>query len=86
MRHPQIFINTWGKIFVGIGSNEISNKMASYTTDREVFIIKTSYISGCSSVAADRQYHREFSNRVAPSTDTPSTELLYSLKKKEMCD
>lgn len=48
-------------LFVAVGNAEPSNKMASYSTDQKVFVIKAFYPSGCSSVAAEEQYRREFS-------------------------
>jgi Fe2+ or Zn2+ uptake regulation protein len=59
-----------GNLFAAIGITELSNKMASHTTDQELFVIKTFYSSGGSCVAVERQYHREFSVRVVPSRDT----------------
>jgi hypothetical protein len=46
-----------GNLFVAVVNPGLSNKMASYTTDGKMFVIKTFYSSGGSSVAAERQYH-----------------------------
>jgi hypothetical protein len=48
-------------LFVAVGNAEPSNKMASYSTDQKVFVIKVFHSSGSSRVAAEEQYRREFS-------------------------
>jgi hypothetical protein len=48
-----------GNLFVAVGNPNLSNKMASYTADQKVFVIKTIYATGCSYVAVERQYHRK---------------------------
>jgi hypothetical protein len=68
-------------LFVALGNAELINKMASYTTNRKLFVIKAFYFSGGSCVAVERQYRREFSVRVVPST--LSTGLLNSLNEQE---
>jgi hypothetical protein len=44
--------------------------MASYATDRKVFVIKTFYTSRGSCVAVVRQYRRDFFVGVPPSIDS----------------
>jgi hypothetical protein len=43
-------------LFVGVGNSELSNKIASYTTDENVFVIKTVCSSDDSYVAGERKY------------------------------
>jgi hypothetical protein len=69
MKLSDIFTDL-GKLFVTVGKTQLSNKMASYTKDQKMFVIKTFYSSGGCSVAVERQYLREFSVRVAPSRHT----------------
>jgi hypothetical protein len=57
-------------LFVVNGNAELSNKIAAYTTDQKVFVVKTVYSSGRSCVAVKRKYSRDFSVRVAPPRDT----------------
>jgi hypothetical protein len=57
------------ELFVAVGNNEISNKMASYTTDQKVYVIKTFYSPSGSCVAVETKYRRVFTVRVAPSKD-----------------
>jgi hypothetical protein len=49
-------------MFIAPGNSELSNKMASYTTDQKVFVTKTFCSPGGSCVAVDREYFREFSH------------------------
>jgi hypothetical protein len=56
-------------VFVAVGNADANGKMASYTTDREVFINNFHSLRG-SCVAVERQYFREFSLRVPPQRDT----------------
>jgi transposase len=44
--------------------------MASYMTVQKTIVMKTFYYSGGSCVALERQYHEEYSGRVAPSSDS----------------
>jgi hypothetical protein len=68
------------RLFVAVGNTELSNKMASYTTDQKVFI-KTIYFSGGPCVVLKRQYIWHFSVRVA-HPETLFIRLLNSLKKR----
>jgi hypothetical protein len=54
---------------VAVGKPELSNKMVSYTTDQDVFVIKTFYSSGFS--------------RVAPSTDNIIESFLFVLRHRQ---
>jgi hypothetical protein len=67
MKLPQAVLHTWEKLCVAAGNNELSNKMASYTTDQKMVVIKTFHSSGGSCVAVERQCRREFFVRVAPA-------------------
>jgi hypothetical protein len=67
------------RLFVAVGNTELSNKMASYTTDQKVFI-KTIYFSSGPCVTLERQY-LHFSVRVA-HPETLFIRLLNSLKKR----
>lgn len=60
----------FGKLFVAVDITELRNKMASYMTDQRVFVIKIFHSSNISCVPVQRQYHRQLSVRVAPSTGT----------------
>jgi hypothetical protein len=42
-----------GNLFVDIGNIELNEKMASYTTEQEVFVIKTFYSFGGSCVPVE---------------------------------
>jgi hypothetical protein len=42
-------------LFVVIGNTELSNMIASYTMDKEVFVNKTFFSSGGYCVAVERQ-------------------------------
>jgi hypothetical protein len=53
-------------VLIAVGNVELSNKMVSHLMDEKVFAIKTSYSSGGSCAAVERQY-QEFSAHVAPS-------------------
>jgi hypothetical protein len=55
-------------VLVTIGNAELSNNMALYTADQDVFI-ETFYSSAGSCVAVERPYRRELSVRVVPSLD-----------------
>jgi hypothetical protein len=58
-----------GNLLVVVGNGELSNEMATYMTDQEVFI-KISYYSSGSCVTVERKYRQEFSFVVVPSRDT----------------
>jgi hypothetical protein len=59
-----------GNFVVAVGNAELSNKIASYTTDQKVFVVKTCYSSGGSYVSVARQHRREFSARDEPWRET----------------
>lgn len=73
------------KLFVAVGNAELNKKVASYTKDHKLSIIKTyQFSSGCCA-AVERQYHPEFSPMLH-NRGTPSAGLLNSLKKRVVCD
>jgi hypothetical protein len=49
-----------GTVFIAVGKAELSNKMASYITDRKVFAIKTIYSSGGSCISEENQFREGF--------------------------
>jgi hypothetical protein len=72
-------------VFFAVGNTELTNKMASYMTDQEVFVCKTLNFSRGCCVAVKRQYLREFSFKLH-HRQILSIGLLNSLKKQELCN
>jgi hypothetical protein len=74
------------KLFAAVGNTELSKKMAPYTTEHKVLLIKTFWTFGGSSVAVERQHCRKSSVRVAPSTDTVYRIIKQSEETESVCD
>jgi hypothetical protein len=68
MKVSLIVINI-SEIFVFVGKTEVHNKIASYTTDQKVFLIKTFYLLGFLCCCGDGILSRVFIS-VAPLRDT----------------
>jgi hypothetical protein len=70
------------EIFVAIGSTELSSRMASYMTDKKVFVIETFY---CLVVLVLLWRDNIIESFLLPHQETLPTGLLNSLKKQKVC-
>jgi hypothetical protein len=71
-------------MLITVAIAELCNKIAFYTMDQKMFIMKTFYSSDGSCVAMERQYLQKLSLCVSPLRDIVC-EILNSLKKQEVC-
>jgi hypothetical protein len=69
MEFSQTFLHL-GKLSAAADNSGLRNRMASYTTDQEVFTITTFYSSGGACVGVGRQHRPELFVRAAPSRGT----------------
>lgn len=80
----QIFLHVWENLFVAVGDPEPSNKVASYTTGQEVFVVIPFSSSG-SPYIVWRDNSSESFLFVLQHRETLSSGLLNNLKKLEAC-
>lgn len=76
-----------GNLLIAVATAELCNKIESlYMMDQKMFIMKSFYSSGGSSVAMEREYCQEFSLCVSPWSDTVCQVLKQSEETLSVCD